>query len=254
MKSRRKAESPERMGRREFLRTVAGAAGALALSGTACTRSYFMRPPESVLELGNAFDDISAEALGFIRGGTTAEEAVRAMDRRGLTNIARNSNVPQHGMSIEAITADFQHCIHLFRDRKYEQSVRLEIGAAELPQRYLLRVADYGDGKMIVALIRDSAGGSGPRLALTPYSDGQVGTPSYHGLSELERRHGGMQYPVFVGYDLQFGITFIARDEQGVPWENGYVISWDGRRLAMRPVPFYDLMQCDCIRTWAEER
>jgi hypothetical protein len=254
---RARPESPER---RAFLRqcgrTVAGAAATLVLAGfgQACTRTYYARTPERAVELGNSYDSLSAAQLGFTSGETSLEDAVSRMQRQGLTHIAQNINVSADGGTLSVLTADFQHSIHIFRNRRYEQSVRLAITLGELPQRYELRVADYSGGKVIMALVRDAVEVEPPRLALIPYSNGVAGTVSYVNLREMERNNGGMQNPIFVGYDLNMGITFMARDRNGVPWENGYIISWDGSRLSEQPVPFMQLMKCDCIRDWAEAR
>jgi hypothetical protein len=127
-----------------------------------------------------------------------------------------------------------------------------------LPQRYALRVAERRGEKIIMALVRDAAGIEPAMMVFVPYSsndtggNGTPGRPAYINISDLERRHNGMQDPLFVGYDLQAGITFIARDSEGVPWENGYLISWDGRSLGKTPVPFSELVMCDCVRSWAE--
>jgi len=231
---------------------LAGAAS-LGLAGSGCARNFYSRPPERATELGNAFDTLSAEQLGFVRGRTRLEDAMAQMRRRGMTHVVENTNASAAGGAVSALSADFQYLLHIFRNRTYEQSVRLDFGNAELPQRYLLRVADYGAQKMIMALARDAAGFEPPMLMIAPYANGTVGRISAVNLSDLELAHNGMQDPIFVGYDLRGdGITFIARDRTGTPWENGYIISWDGRTLRKTPVPFSQLIMCDCIRGWAE--
>ncbi|MFH0884552.1 MAG: hypothetical protein V1861_02485 [Candidatus Micrarchaeota archaeon] len=235
--------------RRFFLAGVA----ALALAGSGCTQAFYSRPPERVTQLGNAFDTLSAEQLGFVRGQTSLEDAMGIMRSQGMTHVVENTNVAMGGATISVLSADFQYLLHIFRNRTYEQSIRLGFRNAELPQRYLLRVADYGGQKAIVALARDAAGFEPPMLIIVPYANGTVGSVSSVSLSELEQRHNGMQSPIFVGYDLRGdGITFIARDRTGTPWENGYIISWDGSTLRKRPVPFSELIMCDCIRDWAQ--
>jgi hypothetical protein len=231
---------------------LAGAA-ALAIAGAGCARTYYSRPPERATALGNTFDTLSPAQLGFVQGQTRLEDAMGMMRSRGMTHVTENTNAAMRGTVVSVLSADFQYFLHIFRNRTYEQSVRLDFRNAELPQRYLLRVADYGEQKAIVALARDAAGFEPPVLFIVPYANGTAGRVSTVSLSDLEREHNGMQYPIFVGYDLRGdGLTFIARDRAGTPWENGYIISWDGSALRKRPVPFSQLIMCDCIRGWAE--
>jgi len=227
---------------------------ALVAPAAGCARAFYARAPEQATELGNAFDSLSPQALGFIKGRTRLEDAVRTMERRGIKHIVQNTTAGTGKGTTSALAGDFQHYIHIFRDERYEQSVRLAINPGELPARYAVRVADYSGSKMILALVRDAAGIERTMMAMIPYSKGAVGQIAYPDLSGLERRHGGMQYPIFLGYDLDMGITFIARDKEGVPWDSGYTLTWDGKKLRTSPVPFRDLMGCDCIRGWASEQ
>lgn len=259
---------PEDPGRREVLRSLCrvGRAGVvfassllLTESNQGCTRELFARAPETVVYLENNHTNLSAQDLGFRQGETTPEEAAGIMRNRGLTHVVLDTNTHLNDGNLSALSADYQHSIHLFRDGRYDQGVELDIARGEQPHRYALRVADYGNKKMIMVLIRDALmdldgfGMEAPRLALVPYKDGVVGEVKYSQLRELERQQGGMQYPLFVGYDLDGGITFIARDTRGLPWDEGYIITWDGGRLRGRPVAFFELMQCDCVGEWARQ-
>jgi len=236
-------------------------AGYAVLAEPGCTRDFYGRAPETVVYVDNNHANLSATELGFRQGETTQEEAVRTMEGKGLTHVVEDINVPigGEGETVSAVMADFQHSVHIFLDRRYDESVELDIERGEMPHRYTLRVADYEDGKIILVLIRDAIRDlegysiEPIRLALVPYSNGETGEPSYSDLSSLEREREGLQYPLFVGYDLEGGVTFIARDKKGMPWEQGYIISFDGSRLHWQPVSFIELMQCDCVGDWARE-
>lgn len=186
-----------------------------------------------------------------MRGQTTYVDAEYEMEARGLTHIAKDANVTGD-TRIDVLTADYQHSLHIFVDGKYETSVELGIAQGEYPHRYALRVANIPeDGFLIMALIRDAIGVEPTRLFMVPYSNGEFGEPRTEDLSRLERENNGLQRPLFVGYDLGFGITFIARDRDGVPWENGYIIKWEDGRITRSPVPFSKLMECSCVSDWA---
>ena len=231
--------------------------GAALLAGMAleplagCNRRYYARNPESVVFNENNRRNLSAQELGFVRGQTTPIDAEYEMGRRGLTHIAKDTNVTGN-TRIDALAADYQHSVHIFLNGKYETSVELDIERGEYPHRYALRVANVpGDGFMVMALMRDAVGIEPTRLAVAPFADGTAGEVFYVDFSGLERENNGLERPLFVGYDLGLGITFIARDRDGVPWENGYIIRWENRRMTKRPVPFTDLMKCSCVSDWA---
>jgi hypothetical protein len=257
-----RVKEPRSGTRRALERFFLAGTAALALSAApaGCARSFYAVAPERATDLGNEFDTLTPEQLGFVRGGTTLDDAIRTMGGRGMTHVTENTNASSNSAVVSVVGADFQYILHIFRNRRYEQSIRLDLGTAELPQRYALRVAERMGEKIIMALVRDAAGIEPAMMVFIPYSsnstgsNGTLGRPVYVNMSDLERRHNGMQDPLFVGYDLQAGITFIARDREGVPWETGYLLSWDGRNLGKAPVPFSDLMMCDCVRSWAERQ
>lgn len=246
--SPRQAHMPKR--KNPFWARVALVAS-LAFSTIAGCRGLYSRPTESVVFNQNNRVNLSAQELGFVRGETTLLDAEYGMGRRGLTHIAKDTNVTGD-KRIDALTADFQHSVHIFVDGKYERSLELEIAQGEFPHRYALRVANIpGDGFLVMVLIRDAIEVEPTRLFMAPYSNGEFGEPLRADLTELENEHNGLERPLFVGYDLGFGITFIARDREGVPWENGYIIKWEGGRITKRPVSFMELMQCSCVSDWA---
>lgn len=237
--------------RREFLRAGAALLAGAALAPLAGCRDFYARAPESILINQHNRNSLSAQELGFVRGRTTYVDAEYEMEERGLTNIAKDANITG-STRIDVLTADYQHSVHIFVDGKYETSVELGIAQGEYPHRYALRVANIPeDGFMIMALVRDAMGAGPTRLRMICFDNGAVGESTTIDLTETERENNGLARPLFVGYDLGFGITFIARDKNGVPWENGYIIRWEGGRLIKDPVPFLQLMQCDCVSDWA---
>lgn len=224
----------------------------LALSTIAgCSRRYYSREPEAVIFNDANRRDLSAQELGLVRGQTKILDAEYAMERRGLTHIAKDTNITGD-TRIEALTADYQHSVHVFVNGKYEASLDLGIEVGEYPHRYAVRVANIpGDGFMVIALIRDAVGIEPTRLVMVPYSGGEFGEPHREDLTGLERENGGLERSLFVGYDLGEGITFIARDSNGIPWENGYIIKWEDGRITKGAIPFAELMQCSCVSDWA---
>jgi len=216
-----------------------------------CSRQYYSREPEIVVFNASNRRSLSAQELGFVRGQTSYLDAEYEMERRGLTHIAKDTNITGN-TRIDVFTADYQHSVHIFVGGKYETSVELEIAQGEYPHRYALRVANIpGDGFLIMALIRDAIGIEPTRIQMIRFENGTIGESITADLSALAQENNGLERPLFVGYDLGLGITFIARDREGVPWENGYIIKWENGRITKRAVPFSELMQCSCVSDWA---
>jgi hypothetical protein len=129
----------------------------------------------------------------------------------------------------------------------------------ESPFRYGLRIANYRDEKFLLVLIRDMYTDldgmriEPPRLAAIPCTQGVPGEAHYYNLRSIERSNHGMQYPIFIGYDLELGVEFIAKSTScGIPWEYGYRLRWDGEGLRGSHVPYEELRGCSCIMEWAE--
>ncbi len=215
-----------------------------------CTPAFYSITPERIAFNDRNSRDLTAESLGLREGETTMERAVEAMRERGLTNIETNSYY-ESGRSFGLLIADYQTAVHVFRNGRYSRTVGLGIGPGLLPHRYAIRAAYREGADIAVVLVRDAAGIEEPRLSLVSFPPGEAPAVDTKSLARLSRRHGGMQYPLFVGYDIGAGITFIARDAGGTPWENGYIVSYDGSTLRVRPVPFMELMQCSCVHDWA---
>ncbi|MCX6768839.1 MAG: hypothetical protein NTY83_03315 [Candidatus Micrarchaeota archaeon] len=247
--SLRHANVPKR--KNPFWARVALAAS-LALSPLAgCSRSFYSRAPESVVFNQNNRINLSARELGFVRGQTTPTDAEYEMERRGLTHIAKDTNVTG-STRIDVLTADYQHSVHIFVGGKYETGVELDIERGEYPHRYVLRVANIpGDGFLIMVLIRDAIEIEPTRIEMIRFENGTIGERITADLSGLENEHNGLERPLFVGYDLWLGIKYNARDREGVPWENGYIVKWENGGMVIRPVPFIELMQCSCVSDWA---
>ena len=232
--------------RRDFLK----AAGALLLS-SACTRLMNWGSPE-IPRIGSA--SLSAVELGLIPGRTSFDDAKAEMARRGIAGIVESTNTFGE-RSFRALTGTRQDSIHIFRGGAYEQSIQVNISAGTMPV-YTLRVANHGEQVMIVALTRDanayleSPPPPSARLAIVPYGENGPASPIYFDLRELERENRGMQQPLLVGYDLKDGITFIAADNRGLAWAEGYILSFDGTELHRRPVGIEELAGCSCVMDW----
>lgn len=239
--------------RRRFVFTTALAAGSLI---PACQRLSGLSAPREPARCGAR--NISAEELGFIPGATTLDEAIARMSSRGILNIIQDTNAATgDGRTLTALAADRQESVHVFRGLVYERSIPLALPHSGMSQVLAIKPANYGGNITIMVMasdMRSTADKSIPEkpvLAFLPYGTNHL--PAVEDISGLQRTHGGIFRPLFVGYDLDFTITFVARDNNGLPWDNGYLVGFNGRNATFLERSFSELYWgCDCIRKWAD--
>ncbi|MDD2655550.1 MAG: hypothetical protein PHQ80_02675 [Candidatus ainarchaeum sp.] len=237
--------------RRKLLKLAVFSAAA-----SACQRLSGWSSPRGPARCGAR--NISAERLGFVAGSTTVEDAISMMSGMGILNILKDTNAETgDGRTLTALAADRQECIHIFRAGVYEKSLPVALPHSGMSQILAMRPANFGGGITIMVMAQDMRASADPSipdnpvLAFIPY--GPAHQPVIEDISWLQRMHGGILSPLFVGYDLDFSITFVARDNAGLPWDDGYFVGFDGSRAIFREESFYALYWgCDCIRNWAE--
>jgi hypothetical protein len=223
---------------------------------SACQRLSGWSTPREPAHCGAR--NISAEQLGFISGSTTIEDAISIMSGRGILNILKDTNTETGDRkAFTALVADRQESVHVFRSGIYEKSIPLALPHSGMSQMLAVKPANFGGNITIMVMasdMRSSADESIPEkpvLAFLPY--GSNHQPVIDDISWLQRMHGGIFTPLFVGYDLDFTITFVARGNNGLPWGKGYFVGFNGRRATFREEGFSVLYWgCDCIRTWAD--
>lgn len=237
--------------KRRLLKLTLFSAAALA-----CQRLYGSSAPRQPAHCGAR--NISAEELGFAAGTTTLEDAISIMSRRGILNILEDTNMETgDGRALTVLAADRQESVHVFRDWIYEKSIPLALPHSGMSQILAVKPANFGGNITIMVMAQDMRSSADksipekPALAFLPYGSNHL--PVVEDISWMQRSHGGIFRPLFVGYDLEFTITFIARDNSGIPWGKGYFVGFNGRRAAFRPEDYSVLYWgCDCIRNWAD--
>jgi hypothetical protein len=237
--------------RRGFLKLALFTAAA-----SACQRLSGLSAPREPARCGAR--NISAEELGFIGGTTTLDDAIAKMSSKGILNIIQDTNAAAgDGRTLTALAADRQESVHVFRGLVYERSIPLVLPHSGMSQMLAVKPANYGGNITIMVMASDMRSTADksipekPALAFLPYGTNHL--PVVEDISWLHQLHGGIFRPLFVGYDLDFTITFIARDNSGLPWDTGYLVGFNGRNATFLERSFSELYWgCDCIRKWAD--
>ncbi len=241
---------------RRAVKVFAAALTATALFGCGTIR----REP---LRIDNA-QILSAHELGFQRGQTKFDDARARMKKRRMTGIVTESNISVSGKRLDLLAADYQTEIFLFEEGAFRQSLKLH-SSDILPYGFALRVANFKNRDVILALYRDplelvtsvdhGMGVQPPRVESFAESNGVFVRNGILHLSKLSRTHGGLSDPLFVGHDLDVNLMLIARGINGVVWNKAYFLGFreaDGKvRLAVtKSVPLSEAAKCSCVQDY----
>ncbi|HID72517.1 TPA: hypothetical protein EYP38_01130 [Candidatus Micrarchaeota archaeon] len=232
---RREAIPPEKHRNTvRILSKVAAAAAAVALpllSGCGLVQREQMR-----LDVAS-MDTIGAERLGLVKGETTFGQAEKAMRQKRMTGIVSESFAKAGAPTLDVLAADYQEELHMFEDSLFKGTIKLRTEGVP-PYGFGLRLAESKGQMFLLALYRDPLDNVGSGAGIAPEPPRievfmRKGASWVHEgrmrLRNIVRRHGGLTDPLFVGHDLDSGITLLGRAKSGTIWERGYF-------LAMRPV------------------
>lgn len=203
-------------------------------------------------------DDLAAEDLELEIGSTTLSEAVGRMRALGLTGVRRTQFQKGDSTELSAIAADYQTRVHIFEDERYSHSVQLAT-TTTLPYEYGLRFVVDGERTILLVLYDDPlrwtarrSQAQGPWLTTVARESGRFQQRSRMRIGGLAGARSGAAQPLFVGYDLEEGLLLYARDREGRPWRDAYMLRSDAGRIAVAPVPFLDAVRCSCIQDYLD--
>jgi|GEM_PF-5076053 len=237
--------------------SVIATAAALSLfSGCGLVEREHMR-----LDIAS-MDTFGAKRLGFVKGSTTFSQAQKIMKQKRMTGIASESFAKLDSPRLDVLAADYQEELYVFRDRIFEGTIKLRTEGVP-PYGFGLRIAESKGRIFLLALYRDpldnvSAPGmppEPPRIELFMRKQDSWAKRGRMRLKGITKRHGGLTDPLFVGHDLDMGITFLARSKGGAIWQRGYFFGLreeDGReRLAITgSEPLSKLAACSCVQNY----
>ncbi len=164
-------------------------------SATGCAQFTTIVPEQLRL---SQLEDVGAEQLGLDPGVTSLATATQRMRARGLTGVAYDAKVHE-GVELSVLGADFQRRLHLFKNDRYWQSVRLPQGAG--PSYGLeLRFADNEQQLMLLAVQQPPIASAATEDVLTVFevTPDTVQASWQRPLSDLVEKNGGMSHPRLV--------------------------------------------------------
>ncbi len=215
------------------------------------------------LRIGTA-QIVSAEQLGLQRNKTKFSDAHNRMKRMGMTGIVAESTIGVSGKMLDLLAADYQTEVFLFEEGMFRQSLKLNASGI-LPYGFALRVANYKNRDVILALYSDPLGlvdsvdhGMGvqpPRVESFVESGGVFARNATLNLSKLSKAHGGLSDPLFVGHDLDVNLMLIARGTSGTIWSQAYFLGFreaggEVQLAVTRSVPLSEAAKCSCVQDY----
>lgn len=255
-----------------LLRVVVAIVLAAAATGCASLTSSVREP----MRIGNTAD-LSPEALGLRHGATRLDEARDRLRAAGLTGIVSDEFVApapspiDSGQVLAVLAADYQSRIHVFRDGRYDTSLRLPVDGA-LPYGFVLRLGADEKSTMLLVLHRDPLGrptqppellsyrwlsGEAPEEEVDdPYASQSAVGPRFElaqrtSLADIARSHRGMTHPILVGTTFTEGALLFARDEQGRIWDKGYLVRSKAGTVELDAMPWAKAMRCSCVQNYS---
>jgi hypothetical protein len=164
--------------------------------------------------------------------GTTVEDARKLMKDRGMTGIVRESLAVKGGAHWQVLAADYQKSLYLFQSGVYDKSIPLRCRSIP-PYGFGLNFGEYEGRTYLMALYRDpldsiktdlGLAAQPPRIELFELSEDEYKRRGTLFLRKLSKEHNGLMNPLFVGNDLELGITFIATGLNGFVWSRAYFL------------------------------
>lgn len=190
-------------------------------------------------------ESLTSDQLGFIKNETKILEAFRKMKELDLTGIVKDDCGFDDGSLLQALTADYQKQVHIFRDNKYFQSVELHSGEMET-HGFGIGIGTDGEQTALFAAYRDKERKIPPKIDTFLSQEGSFVHKVSLQLGEKAKREGGFALPHFVGHDLKSGMLLLGRNKRGGVWEKIPRIRIIDGKLEIDEVSLNYASHCGC--------
>jgi hypothetical protein len=229
------------LSRRNFAKAAAIGAS-LATGGCSLIWPRLMERPLTE----GAIDRSGELSAGFVKGKTGIDDAINAMRQKGIGGITGSLYVNSAGTGVTALGADYQGRIFVFENETYAQNASLSYGGLGTPYAIRLLVGNNGGKTTILAFSKDYTakypGDKPPRLDVFTSGDDGFEYSSTFFLGQIAEKNNGIVRPLFVGAEIDEGVAFIARDNEGNVWGRAYRVSVHGSELYYKQMTFYDAL------------
>ena len=147
---------------------------------------------------------------------------------------------------MQALAADYQEQVHVFRDDNYFESVNLHPNGMET---HGFGVGIGTDEEGITALFvayRDKERKIQPKMDVFLNENNSFAYEVSLKLGEKAKKEGGFTLPHFVGHDLKSGMLLLGRNWSGTVWKKIPRIRIIDKRLKIDEVPLNYAARCGC--------
>jgi hypothetical protein len=218
---------------------VPGKIISLLLVGCAVPAPYV--PSHQAISPGATSRDLSG-----LRRGLPFERARARLEQSGATNIAVARSV-SNGVVVEAMTADLAPVVLLFRDGRLHRSLPIGCDAGTNTRVYLHLAEAEGTAAVIVVAGELRSQGVPSVFVLLDREAPRRYVIAFDYFPEWFR---GVVDPKIVGTKLALGVTFVARGDDGLPWQRALVLACDGRSVSVTPLSMRKALGCECLYEW----
>ena len=226
-------------GRRSIIRGIIGT----LLAVPACTSLL----ESQIYEFNRAknTESLTSEQLGLVKDKTKILEAFRKMNELDLTGIVKDDCGLDDGSLLQALAADYQKQVHIFRDNRYFQSVELHSGEMET-HGFGIGMGTDGETTALFAAYRDKNRIIQPRVDTFLSQDSSFVYKGSLQLGEKAKKEGGFALPHFVGHDLKSGMLLLGRNDSGGVWKKIPRIRIIDGKLEIDEVSLNYAARCGC--------
>ncbi len=167
----------------------------------------------------------------------------------GATNIVLCQGMLD-GRVAGAVMADHLQHIYLFLDGLYLDRVEVSHDPGHSPVHPTLKIVNAGSAAAVMLLAEDLEIEGRASGLLAFFDDRGVRRITKLPLAGFAFKHGGIKDPYIGGTDLESGILFSARSEEGRTWSKVYVLRLEDKKLGLDDLTPQQACFCASYLSW----
>jgi len=194
--------------------------------------------------------DLSADSLGLRRGVSKLDDVKESLRKRASNVVSAQGLDAKGGNAmIEALSADGMAQLLIFKNNKFEKALPVGCEKGTNTKMYLHVAKTEGTNAVIVVSQEIRSRGIPSVIVVLDRDPPKRYAIAYDFFPEWFK---GVVDPLMVGGDLdKDGVTFVARGENHLPWDNALILKCDGKKVEVRQVSMQEAAQgCECIGEW----
>jgi hypothetical protein len=194
------------------------------------------------------YQEVAARSLDLsgLRRGLSSRAARARLEALGATNIATAHGV-DGDEAIAAMTADRARVVLLFRGGRLHRSLPIGCDPGTNTRVYLHLAEAEGATAVILVAAGVRCRGVPAVFVLLDRAAPRRYVIAFDHFPEWFR---GVVDPKIVGTRLALGVTFVARGDDGLPWQSALLLACDGRSVSVTPFSMRRALGCSCLYNW----